>query len=67
MLCNLKLFGKMKSGVDSAGFHVFISGPDPDPESQISEKPVPESFFNFGSSGSLHGHFKNMGKLRLDR
>jgi len=31
--------------------------------------PDPESLLNFGSSGSLCGHFisKNMGKLRLDR
>jgi len=54
-----------------AGFWVFLSDPDPFPESIICEKPEPdsESFFNFGSSKSLCGHFfsKNMGKLRLDR
>jgi len=54
-----------------AGFCVFLSDPDPGPESKICEKtdPDPESLFHFGRSRSLCGHFlsKNMGKLRLDR
>ena len=54
-----------------AGFCVFLSDPDPDPESIIFGKPDPnpESLFHFGSSRSLCGRFlgKNMGKLRLDR
>jgi len=46
----------------------FLSDANPDPESKICEKPVPESRFNFGSSRSLCGHFisKSMVKLRLD-
>jgi len=45
-----------------AGCFVFRS----DPESNISEKPNPESLFNFGSSRSQCDHFssKNMGKFR---
>jgi len=54
-----------------ARFCVFLSDPDPHPESKICEKPdsEPESLFHFGSSTSLCGHFlgKNMCKLRLDR
>jgi len=52
-----------------AGFCVFLSDPDPDPESNICEKPDPESLFHFGSTRSLCGHFlgKNMVKLRLYR
>jgi len=52
-----------------AGFCAFLSEPDSDPESNVCEKPDPESLFHFGSSRSLCGHFfgKNMGKLRLDR
>jgi len=47
-----------------AGFCVFLSDPDPDPESKICEKPDPdlESLFNISSCRSLCGHFlsKNM-------
>jgi len=52
-----------------AGFCVFLSDTDPNPESKICEKTDPESLFNSGSSRSLCGHFlsKNMGKFRLDR
>jgi len=35
------------------GFCIFLSDPDPDPESKIWEKPKPESLFNSGSSRSL--------------
>ena len=51
-----------------AGFCVFLSDPDPGPESKIWEKTDPESLFNFGSSRSRCDHFlsKNVGKLRLD-
>ena len=51
-----------------AGFCVFLSDLDQDPESKIWEKPDPESLSNFGSSRRLGSHFlsKNMGKLRLD-
>ena len=43
----------------TGGFWIFLSEPDPEPESKIWEKtdPGPESFFNFGSSRSLCGHF----------
>ena len=42
-----------------AGFWVFLSDVDLDPESKIFENPDadPASLFNFGSSRSLHGHF----------
>ena len=54
-----------------AGFCVFFSDADPDPESKFCEKPEPdqESLFSFGSNRSLCGHFlsKNMGKFLLDR
>ena len=53
-----------------AGLCVFLSDPDPDPESKIWEKMVPDpgSLLNFGSSRSLCGQYfiKNMGKLRSD-
>jgi len=51
-----------------AGSCVFLSDPDPYPESKIFEKPEPESLFIFGSSRSLCGHFlsKHMSKFRLD-
>jgi len=49
-----------RSGVPEstpAGFCVFLSDPDLDPESKICEKPDPdaESIFHFGSSRSLCG------------
>jgi len=61
--------GGSGSGVPEStpvGFCVFLSDPDPDPESKIWEKadPDPESLFNFSSSRSLCG---GLGKLRLDR
>jgi len=54
-----------------ARFCVFLSHPDPDPESKICDysDPDPDSLFHFGSSKCLCGHFlsKNMGKFRLDQ
>jgi len=49
-----------------AGFCVFLSDLDPNPESEICEKPDPdpEPLFNFGSR-SLCSHC--MGKLQLNR
>ena len=45
--------------VAPAGFCVFPSDPDPQPESKFFEKPDPhpESLFNLGSSRSLRDHF----------
>jgi len=52
-----------------AGFCVFLSDPDADPESKICGKPDPESLFHFGSSRSLCRNFlgENMNILRLDQ
>jgi len=43
-----------------AGFCVFLSDPDLNPESKFCEKPDldPESLFNFDSSRSLRGDLK---------